>query len=74
MDLFLKLFQIGYTEDISTIKDHLTSDISIISSDDISLNIDFIATNINSSPNSEILNYVFDLTPIIIKKPLLFLN
>ena len=70
--IFEIISQIGYTEDISTIKDHLTSDISIISSDDISLNIDFIATNINSSPNSEILNYVFDPTPIIIKPFIIF--
>ena len=70
--IFEIISQIGYTEDISTIKNHLTSDISIISSDDISLNIDFIATNINSSPNSTILNYVFDPTPIIIKPFIIF--
>lgn len=64
--------QIGYTEDISTIKHHLTSDISIISSDDIRLNIYFIATNINSNENSKILEYDFNPTPIIIKPFIIF--
>lgn len=70
--IFEIISQIGYTEDISTIKNHLTSDISIIYSDDISLNIDFIAININSSLSSKILKYVFYQTPIIIKPFIIF--